>query len=148
MCTKIVPSLFQIVYVLYINVCMISSNRSRNMLNSKNLENVWLQRWTIWMNHFNQIWKTLIYIGVILNIKFHEILFVSFQAALFTKFLPYTDLQTHRQHFPEIVKSCSGHFKTRKSIKNQKSKICTKAIFSSTYIEESYYSYFSITYST
>ena len=47
---------------------------------------------------------------------------------------------THRQrdiHFPEIVKSCWGHPKTCKSIKNKKSKICTKPIFYSVYIEES-----------
>ena len=48
----------------------------------------------------------------------------------------HTDTQTDR-HFPEIVKSCSGHPKTCKSIKNWKPKICTKPIFSSTYIEES-----------
>ena len=44
--------------------------------------------------------------------------------------------QTDR-HFPEIVKSCSGHPKTCKSTKNRKSKICTKPIPSFTYIEES-----------
>ena len=48
----------------------------------------------------------------------------------------HTDRQTDR-HFPEIVKSCSGHSKTCKSIENRKSKICTKPILSSTYIEES-----------
>ena len=53
----------------------------------------------------------------------------------------HTDTQTHRhtdRHFPEIVKSCSGHPKTCKSIKNRKSKIFTKPILSSTYIEESW----------
>ena len=52
----------------------------------------------------------------------------------------HTDTQTHRQtdrHFPKIVKSCSGHPKTCKSIENRKSKIYTKSILSSTYIEES-----------
>ena len=52
----------------------------------------------------------------------------------------HTRTETHRQtdrHFPKIVKSCSGHPKTCKSIKNWKSKICTKPILSSTYIEES-----------
>ena len=44
----------------------------------------------------------------------------------------YTD-----RHFPEIVKSCSGHPKTYKSIKNWMSKIFTKPILSSIYIEES-----------
>ena len=48
----------------------------------------------------------------------------------------HTDRQTDR-HFPEIVKSCSGHPKTCKSIKNRKSKICTKQIFFSINIEES-----------
>ena len=50
---------------------------------------------------------------------------------LATKFLS----QTHRhadRHFPKIVKSCSGHPETCKSIKNRKSKICTKPILSST----------------
>ena len=40
-------------------------------------------------------------------------------------------------HLPEIVKSFSGHSKTFKSIKNWKSKIFTKLILSSIYIEES-----------
>ena len=48
----------------------------------------------------------------------------------------HTERQTDR-HFPKIVKSCSGHPKACKSIKNRKSKICTKQILSSTYIEES-----------
>ena len=46
------------------------------------------------------------------------------------------DGQTNR-HFQEIVKSCSGHPKTCKSIKNRQSKFCTKPILSSIYIEES-----------
>ena len=41
------------------------------------------------------------------------------------------------RHFPEIVRSSSGHPKTCKSIKNRKSKICTKPILSSSYTEES-----------
>ena len=48
----------------------------------------------------------------------------------------HTDRQTDR-HFPEIVKSCSGHPKTCKSIKNRKSKIFTKHILSSSYTDES-----------
>ena len=40
-------------------------------------------------------------------------------------------------HFPETAKSYSGHPKTCKYIKNRKSKICTKPIISSSYIEES-----------
>ena len=44
--------------------------------------------------------------------------------------------QTHR-HFPERVKSCSGHPKMCKFIKNRKSKIFTKPILSSIYIEDS-----------
>ena len=45
-----------------------------------------------------------------------------------------TDTWTHNptdRYFPEIVKSCSEHLKACKSIKNQKSKICTKPIVSS-----------------
>ena len=61
---------------------------------------------------------------------------ISSQATLATKFLSHT--HRHKDtHFPEIVKSCSGHPKTCKSIENRKSKICTKLVFSSTYIEES-----------
>ena len=48
----------------------------------------------------------------------------------------HTDTQTH-SHFPEIVKSCSAHTKTYTSIKNRKSKICTKPIFSPIYTQES-----------
>ena len=39
----------------------------------------------------------------------------------------HTDTQTDR-HFPEILKSYSGHPKACKSMKNRKSKICTKPI--------------------
>ena len=46
------------------------------------------------------------------------------------------DKQTDR-HFSEIVKSCSGHPKTWKSIKSWKSKIFMKSIFSFVHIEES-----------
>ena len=52
----------------------------------------------------------------------------------------HTDTHTHTQtdrHFPEIVKSCSGHPKTCKFIENWKSNIFTKSIHSSIYIEES-----------
>ena len=73
---------------------------------------------------------------MILNIKFHEILFISSRATLATKFLSHTHRHTDWL-FPEIVKSCSGHPKTCKSIQNRKSKICTKPILSSIYIEES-----------
>ena len=48
----------------------------------------------------------------------------------------YTQRETDR-HFPEIVKLCSGHPKTCKSMKNSKSKICMKPILYSIYIEES-----------
>ena len=48
----------------------------------------------------------------------------------------HTDTQTDRQ-FPEIVKSCSGYSKACKSIKNLRSKICTKPVLSSMYIVES-----------
>ena len=41
------------------------------------------------------------------------------------------------RHFPEIVKLCSGHPKTCKSIKNRKLKIFMKPTLSSIYIEES-----------
>ena len=53
------------------------------------------------------------------------------------KFLLHThiDTQTDR-HFLKIVKSCSGYPKTSKSIKNRKSKIFTKPILSSIYVEE------------
>ena len=75
---------------------------------------------------------------MILNIKFHEVLFINSWTTLATKFLSLTHTDTQTDwHFPEIVKSCSGHPKTCKSIKNRKSKICTKPILSSIYIEES-----------
>ena len=41
------------------------------------------------------------------------------------------------RHFPDIVKSCSGHPKSSKSIKNRKSKTFGKPILSSIYIEQS-----------
>ena len=43
----------------------------------------------------------------------------------------------YRHAFLEIVKSCSGHPKTCKSIRNQKSKIFSKPTLSSIYTEES-----------
>ena len=76
--------------------------------------------------------------------------FMKFRALVLELHLPqnfchtHTDTLTHRhmdrqtdRHFPEIVKSCSGHHKTCKSIKNRKSKICPKPILFSIYIEES-----------
>ena len=65
---------------------------------------------------------------------------ISSRATKFTTKVIISSLQnfchTHRdRHFPEIVKS--GHHKTCKSIKNHKSKIFTKRIFFSLYIEES-----------
>ena len=48
----------------------------------------------------------------------------------------HTDWQADR-YFPEVVKSCSGHPKTSKSIKNWKSKTCIKTILASIYTEES-----------
>ena len=85
---------------------------------------------------------------MILNIKFHKILFISSRATLTIKFLSNAhrriDSHTHRQkdrethrHFSKIVKSYSGHQKTCKSSKNRKSNIFTKTIFFSIYAEES-----------
>ena len=63
---------------------------------------------------------------------------MNFCALVFELHLPqnFCPTQTDR-HFPEVVNSYSGHPKTCKSIKNCKSKIFTKPVFSSTYIEES-----------
>ena len=121
MCTKVVPLFFLIVYILYINIWFISLNRSRDLRIAKNLDTRK---------------RTLIYVGVILNIKFHKIPFISSRATFATKFLSHAHRHTDR-HFPKIVKSYSGHPKMCKSIKNWKSKICTTPIFSFIYIEES-----------
>ena len=45
--------------------------------------------------------------------------------------------QTDDRHFREIVKSCTGHPKTCKSIKNRKTKIFSKPIIYCIYTEES-----------
>ena len=69
--------------------------------------------------------------------KFHKVLCFSSRATLATKFLSHTNTDTKTdRHFPEIVKSCSKYPKTCKTIKNRKSKICTKPIFYSIYIDE------------
>ena len=47
-----------------------------------------------------------------------------------------THTEAHR-HFPKIIKSCPGHFKMCKFIKNLKSKILTKLILFFINIEES-----------
>ena len=79
-----------------------------------------------------------------LNVKFHEILLISSRATIATKFLSrtytgtYIDTHTDR-HFPKIVKLCSEHPKTCKSIKNRKWKFFTKPILSSVYVKESNY---------
>ena len=73
-------------------------------------------------------------VKITLNVKFYQSLSINSLATLATFFITYS--QTDR-HFPEIVKSCSGHPKTYKSIKNRKSKICTKPVLSSNYTEES-----------
>ena len=59
---------------------------------------------------------------------------ISFRALLATKFLSHTYRKKDR-HFPEIVKSWSGHPNTCKSIKNRKTKIRTKPTISSIYKE-------------
>ena len=68
---------------------------------------------------------------------------MKFCALVLELHLPQKFYQTHRQihrhtdrHFPEIVKLLSGHPKTCKSIKNQKSEIFTKPILSFIYIEK------------
>ena len=48
----------------------------------------------------------------------------------------HTNRQTYN-HFPEIVRSWTGHPKMYKFMKKWKSKILTKPILSSVYIEES-----------
>ena len=63
---------------------------------------------------------------------------MKFHALVLELHLPQNFCHAHiDRHFSEIAKSCSGHLKTCKSIKNRKSKICTKPILSSIYIEES-----------
>ena len=63
---------------------------------------------------------------------------MKFFVLVFELHLPQNFCHTHTdRHFPEIVKSCPGHPKTCKSIKNWKSKICMKPILFSIYIEES-----------
>ena len=64
---------------------------------------------------------------------FHEILCITTQLYLLQNFC---NTHTHT-HFPELVKSCSGHPKTCKSTKNQMLKFLTKTILSSIYTEES-----------
>ena len=140
MCTKIAPSFFLIVYILCINFCFISSNRSRDLRIRKKLENVWLQGHLL--NDFHQKMIDTNLCWVILNIKFHKILFISSRAALFKKFLQHTQRETDR-HIPETVKPCSGHPKTCKSIKKRKSKIFKKAIY---YIGESKKWFFGISH--
>ena len=48
----------------------------------------------------------------------------------------HTDTKRGR-HFPEVVKSGTGHPRTCKSTKKRKSKIFKKRMLSSTYVEES-----------
>ena len=75
---------------------------------------------------------------MILSIKFHEILFISSRATFVTKFLLHTYRHTETErHFPDIVKSCSGHPKTCQSIKNQKLKIFTILVLFSIFTEKS-----------
>ena len=66
---------------------------------------------------------------------------MKFSSLVLELHLPQNFCHTHTdqtdRHFPEVVKSCSGHPKTCKFMKNRKSKICTKPILSSIYIEES-----------
>ena len=50
--------------------------------------------------------------------------------------LPLTQIFATDTHFPKIIKLCSGHPKTCKSIKKRKSKICTKIKLFSVYEEE------------
>ena len=63
---------------------------------------------------------------------------MKFRALVLELHLPQNFCHRHTdRHFSKIVKSYSGQPKTCKSIKNRKFNICTKPIFSSTYVEES-----------
>ena len=64
---------------------------------------------------------------------------MKFCALVLELLLPQSLCDTHRnghtdRHFSEIIKTCSGHLKTCKSIKNWKSKNFTKPILFSIYI--------------
>ena len=59
-----------------------------------------------------------------LKIKFHASLSISFCASADTKFMSHTDRLIDRQ-FLKIVRLCSKHPKTCKSVKNRESKIFT-----------------------
>ena len=131
MCTKIVPSFF----LLVINFCFISSNRRRDLRIPKNVENAWLQR-----NLLNDFHQKLIDTNLCWGDTKYKVLWNSvhqFSSYTYHKiFVAHTQThkQTHRQrdrHFPEIVKSCSGHLKLCKSIENRKSKIFANPILSS-----------------
>ena len=62
---------------------------------------------------------------------------MKFFALILELYLPHKFCFTHTdRHFPEILKSYSGHPKTRKSIKNRKSKLFTKPMLFSICIEE------------
>ena len=111
-------------------------HQNQDQVVPKTLEKVRLQHYLLSDIH-QKVIDTSVYFRITLNIKFHEFLYICSRAALATKFFSHTHRHTETdRHFQEIVKSCSGHPKTCKSIKSRKSKIFMKPILSSIYIEE------------
>ena len=73
-------------------------------------------------------------IKVQLNIKFRDFLHICLWDTVSTKFWRHSYRQTDRQtdrHFLKMMKSCSGHFKTCKSLETRMSKIFVNPILSS-----------------
>ena len=118
---------------MYIDFCAILSTWNRYQCIQKIPEKVRVQRHLL--NDFHQKLIDIIFCLDTWNIKFYEILLISSRSTLAHKtFVTYT--QTDK-HFPEMVNSYLGYPKTCKSMKNWKSKIFAKSIFSSIYIQES-----------
>ena len=102
--------LFLMIHIPYINLCAISLNRNRKQHIPKIPKKVTLQRHLL-----NDFYQKLIDINLPLDNTKYKISSELYMRQYFCH--THTD-----RHFPEIVKSCSVHPKTYKSIKNQNSK--------------------------
>ena len=132
-CTQIAAFLSLMIDILYVSFNAISSNRNRGEGIPKFPKKMYLQRRLL--NDFHQ---KLIDTNLCLDNtkRIISLNSVHYFSSYTCHKIFVTHTHTHR-HFPEIVKSCSGHPKPCKSTKNRKTKIYTKLILSSIYIVES-----------
>ena len=97
-CAQIASLLYLMIHILNINFGAISSTENRDELIPKILKKDSDYSATCWAI-FMKSRMTSIYVRIMVNIKFHEILFISSRSTLVTNFLSHTHRHTDRQTF-------------------------------------------------